>query len=168
MSKLKPFSAYILALCLCACQVSYSFTGADIPAEADTFSVDYFTIEASLADPAYAQQITEDLKDRLLSQTKLNYSKSNGDIQYKGTVTRYDVQPIAIQGNETAARNRFTISLRIEYFNKFDESKNFEKTISEFTDFDSTEDFKSVEQNLIEIVNELLTQDIFNASLGNW
>ena len=168
MRHLKHILSYVFLLCLCACQVSYSFTGADIPAEAKTFSVSYFTINASLADPAYAQNITEDLKDRLLSQTKLNLTKTNGDLQFSGTVTRYDVQPVSIQGNETAAQNRFTIDVKVEYINKFDESRNFEKTFSESTYYEATQDFKTLESSLIEIVNELLTQDIFNASLGNW
>lgn len=162
----------ILIFCACAiitsCKVSYSFTGADIPAEAQTFSVQYFNSEAVLATPTYAQVLTEELKDLLLAQSGLKLTTSNGDLQYSGVITNYEVTPVALQGNETAARNRLTISLKVSYVNIFDETKNFEKSFSRFADYDSSNDLSQVEEGLIETINEQLIQDIFNASLGNW
>lgn len=161
-----------LIICACAiitsCKVSYSFTGADIPAEAQTFSVQYFNSEAVLATPTYAQVLTEELKDLLLAQSGLKLTTSNGDLQYSGVITNYEVTPVALQGNETAARNRLTISLKVSYVNIFDETKNFEKSFSRFADYDSSSDLSQVEEGLIETINEQLIQDIFNASLGNW
>ncbi len=154
---------------LTACSVSYSFSGADIPANAKTFSVDVFENESPLASATYPLNITESLKDKLLSQTKLDLStKTQGDIHYSGVITGYDVAPVAIQGNETAALNRFTISLRVNYINTLDNSKNFEKSFSRFVDFSSSQDFQSLESSLTEEINDQLVLDIFNASLGNW
>lgn len=166
MSRILAF--FILLVCT-SCSVSYSFSGADIPAEAKTFSVDVFENESPLASATYPQNITESLKDKLLSQTKLDLStKTQGDIHYSGIITSYDVAPVAIQGNETAGLNRFTIRIRVNYVNKLDNSKNFEKSFSRFVDFDATQDFQTVETSLTEEINDQLVLDIFNASLGNW
>ena len=163
---------FIVGLCLIlaipGCRVSYSFTGADIPPQAESFSVDYFVVEAPLASPTYAQDLTEGLKDLLLAQSGLELVRRNGDLQFSGVVTRYDVTPTTLQGDETAAQNRLTISLRVNYVNGFDEEKNFEKQFSRFADFDAGTDLSVVEEGLIEEINEQLLQDIFNASLGNW
>ncbi len=150
------------------CKVSYSFTGADVPVEAQTFSVEYFRVSAALASPVYAQKITERLKDQLLNQTRLDLTKSNGDLQYSGTVTRYEVLPMAIQGNETAGLNRFSITLHVSYVNTFDEKKNFERDFTQFLDFPSSKNLSEVEAALTEEINNKLALDIFNASLGNW
>ena len=171
MSRFK-YTFFLLAILLVfsfsGCKVSYSFSGADIPAGANTFSVDYFKVSAPLASPVYSQRITEQLKDLMLTQTRLSLAKSNGDLQFSGIVTRYDVQPVALQGNETAGLNRLTIGVRVSYVNMFDEKKNFEREFSQFEDFKATESLNQVETKLIEAINLKLVQDIFNASLGNW
>lgn len=158
----------LFCLVLTACSVSYSFTGADIPAEAKTFSVSYFGNSTALAGPQYRQQVTEALKDFLLGQTPLNLAKNQGDLHFSGTVTKYDVSPIALQTGDQGARQRLTIALKVTYVNSFDEKKSFEQTFTRFADFDTDQAFDSVEDALIEEINEQLIQDIFNASVGNW
>ncbi len=156
------------ALLTNSCKVSYSFTGADVPAEAKTFSVEYFKVTAALANPTYAQSITERLKSQLQNQTRLLLTKANGDIQYSGTVTRYEVIPVAITANETAGENRLSITVSVSYVNTFDEKKNFEKEFTRFQNFKANDNLSAVETSLIEVINEQLVTDIFNASLGNW
>lgn len=146
----------------------YSFTGASIHPDAETFSVKYFTVNAPLADPNYGQTLSESLKDLLLSQTRLDLQKKDGDIRYEGYVKNYLVTTSAAQGDETASLNRLTISVNVKYTNTLDEEQNFESSFSRFADFESSSDFASVEQSLIEDINDQLIQDIFDKSLGNW
>lgn len=146
----------------------YSFTGASIHPDAETFSVKYFAVNAPLADPNYGQTLSESLKDLLLSQTRLDLQKNEGDIQYEGYVKNYIVSTSAAQGDETASLNRLTITVSVKYTNTLDEEQNFETNFSRFADFDSGVDFASLEQSLIEDINDQLIQDIFDRSLGNW
>lgn len=150
------------------CSVKYSFTGADIPAQATTFSVDPFAMVAPLADPTYGLSITESLKELILSQSRLDLTNGEGDLQYTGTVTGYNVAPAAISADEFAEINRLTITVRVGYINTFDDNKSFERSFSRFADFPTTQELTDVEQTLIEEINEQLTQDIFDASLGSW
>ena len=146
----------------------YTFTGAKIPLEAETFSVKYFNVNAALADPNYGQLLSEALKDLLLSQTRLDLSRANGDLQFEGYVKDYRVNTSAATGNETASLNRLTISVVIKYYNTFEEEDNFEQTFTRFADFDSSLEFEQIEDELLEEINEQLIQDIFDRSLGNW
>ncbi len=150
------------------CSVKYSFTGADIPAAAQTFSVEPFTVVAPLADPTYGLTITESIKELILNQSRLDLTNSEGDLQFEGTVTGYNVAPAAISSDEFAEINRLTITLRVTYINTFDEEKSFERSFSRFADFPTTQELLDVEQGLIEEINVQLTQDIFDASLGSW
>lgn len=157
-----------VAFCSQSCKVAYSFSGADVPPEAETFSVNYFQVTAPLANPSYSQKFTEKLKDQLLTQTRLSLTKSNGDLQFSGTVIGYEVVPNAVQGDQTAALNRLRIKVRVNYVNSFDEKKNFEREFEKFADFPAATSFTTVEEGLINDINNQLIQDIFNASLGNW
>ncbi len=164
----------IWILCLLAtlqlesCTVGYSFTGADIPAEANSFSVKTFQLATPLASANYNIQLTESFKDLMLSQTRLDLIEKRGDIQYEGVVTRFEIGSAAVSADEFTSLNRLTIDVRIKYVNTFDRDKNFEKSFSRFADYESNQDFGAVQEDLIRQINDQITQDIFDASLGNW
>jgi len=75
---------------------------------------------------------------------------------------------MAIQGNETAALNRLTITVSVRFKNQKDKKQNFESNFTRFADFASSENLTSVEEGLIEEINDQLVQDIFNKSVSNW
>lgn len=158
----------VCSISLLGCRISYSFSGADIPAEAETFSVDYFKSSAALVSPAFNQLFTESLKDLLLAQTPLDIVRSNGDISFSGNIVRYDTRPVAAQGDQTAALDRFTIEVEVSYINRLEPDKNFEKRFSRFVDFEANRSFSEVEDGLAEEITDQLIQEIFNASVGNW
>ena len=90
------------------------------------------------------------------------------DLQFSGKITSYTTTPVAIQGNQTAALNRLTITATVKFVNKIDEKKNFETTFTNFVDFSSSENFSSIENKLIEDVTTMMVQDIFNKAVINW
>ena len=108
------------------------------------------------------------LRDLLLAQTRLNLEAENGDIQYAGEVVGYDVQPVNIQSDETAALNRLTITVNVRYVNTLDTEKNSEGTFTRFADYDSSSDLSSVEETLVREISDQLSQDIFDRTLGSW
>jgi len=91
-----------------------------------------------------------------------------GDLQMEGSITNYRTSPVAIQANETAAQNRLTISVEVVYVNTLDDSKNFKSTFSRFQDYPSTQNLSEVQDMLIDQINEMLIQDIFDKAVVNW
>lgn len=153
---------------LSGCKVKYSFTGASISPEIKTVSIDYFQNLAGLVNPALSSKFTEALKDRFITQTGLNVVRENGDLQFSGQITGYAISPIAIQGNETAAQNRLTITVRVKFENTKDKTFNFDKTFTQFDNFNSDQDFSSIEADKVTIIVDKLIDEIFNNSVANW
>lgn len=151
-----------------SCSTSYSFTGASISPEVKTVSIDFFPSYAPLAPPIAGQLFTEAMKDIFLSQTNLVLVKSNGDLEFSGSIIGYRTAPVAIQGNETAALNRVTMTVKVKFINNIDDSQSFETNFSRFEDFETSQDLSSVEADIIRSINDQLTQDIFNKSVTNW
>ena len=149
------------------CKVHYGLSGATIPPEAKTVSVQYFQNNASLAPPTLSQTFTEALKDKM-SQTRLGLVNKGGDLNFEGSVTDYGTAPIAIQSTDQAALNRLTITVSVKYTCAFDEKKNFEQSFTRYADYESTKSLVSVESDLIQQIDEQLTQDIFNRALNDW
>ena len=150
------------------CKIHYSFSGASIPPEAKTVSVQYFQNNASLAPPSLSQAFTEALRDKLGSQTRLGLVKKDGDLNFEGSVTGYVSTPVALQSNDQAAANRLTITVSVKYTCAFDTKKNFEQSFSRFADYKGTQSLSSLENELITNINEQLVQDIFNRALNDW
>jgi hypothetical protein len=148
--------------------VKYGFKGVTIPPEAKTISVAFFQNQAPMASPQEAQKFSEQLRTMVSSQTNLGLIKQNGDLQFEGKITDYNVQPVSIQSTDVAASNRLTITVSVHYSNKFDETKNFDQTFTRFSDFDAKQTLSSVESGLLDNINKQLTEDIFNKAFNNW
>ena len=159
----------LVLLCLLAgCKIKYTLSGQSIPVDAKTVSVSFFVNKAALAPPTFSQQFTEGLKTKFQRETRLQLVASGGDLEFEGAVTGYSVSPMAVQGNETAALNRLTVSVSVTYVNNLDETQNFTTNFSRFADFSSSSSLTSVEGQLTPTITDQLIQDIFNRAFINW
>lgn len=156
-----------MVLCLSACKI-YSLSGASISPDTKTVSVAYIENNAALVNPTLSQTLTESLKDRIVSQTGLQLIRTTADLDFEGTIVDYSIKPLAIQGNEFAAQNRLTISVKIRFSNNKDESKNFEQVFTRYADYPGTQTLSTVEADLIKTINTQLIDDIFNKAFVNW
>ncbi|HOS15669.1 MAG TPA: LptE family protein [Bacteroidales bacterium] len=158
----------VIFLLLTACSgLKYSFVGVDIPPDAKTVSVKPFQNNASLVNLKLSNQITTALKDKFQSQTKLNIIDLRGDLQFEGEITNYSVLATAV-GVDKAAVNRLTITVRVSFVNKLDETKNYEQNFSRYADYDSSKTLAQVEDELVSQICEALIDDIFSKAVGNW
>lgn len=150
-----------------SCHV-YSFSGASISPEIKTANISFFSNRAAIVQPTLSQSFTEKLKDKFVSQTNLRLIDEEADISFEGYFTDYNTQPIAIQGNETAAQNRLTITVFVKFVNTKDPRQNFESPFSRYYDYNSQLSLSSIEQDAIAQINKQLIEDIFNRAVSNW
>jgi len=172
IKSVKIFLLLFVICCMVAvwqgCKISYSFTGASIPAEAKTYSVGFFRNNATLVEPTLSQTFTDALKNKMTNQTRLAQVDRNGDLAFEGAITNYvPSQPSAISG-ETAQMNRMTITVSVKFSNAIEPAQNFEKTFSQYSEYDSSSDLMSIQGSLINDIVELLVDDVFNQAVVNW
>lgn len=152
----------------CGIKIKYSFTGASIPVEAKTISIATFQNRASLVVPGLTQTMTDALIDMCRAQTNLNMVSSGGDLSFEGEISDYKTQPLTVSGNEQAAMNRFSISVRVRYVNSFNSELSFDQTFTRYQDYNSALNLSDVEASLTEEIVKMLTEDIFNRAFVNW
>lgn len=158
----------VIALSFHSCKISYKFNMASIPAEAKTISITYFPNQASLVNPDLSQLFTEGLREVFERQVKLDMVEKNGDLSFEGEITDYKLTAISKQADATSAMTRLTITVNVRFSNRYDAEQDFEKTFSQYVEFDDEVDYASEESSLVEEINELLFDQIFNASVANW
>ena len=159
----------LLAFVAVGCHMSVSLTGGTIDPRAKTIYIATFPNNSALVYPTLSQEFTTALKNRIQGQTPLTIvNQSGGDYTIEGEIINYSVMPVAIQGNETAAMNRLTITVRVRFSSKYDDTKDFDQTFSRYADYRLGMNLKAIEGNLVAEINDALTEDIFNRAFVNW
>jgi hypothetical protein len=147
----------------------YKLSGASIPPEMKTVSVQFFENNATLVVPYLSQQFTEQLKERIRNQTRLSLIRTEADANFEGRITDYSIRPVAIQGNDRAGLSRLSITVSVKYTNVLKPDQSFEQSFTRFRDLDlATRALQVQERELIPLINKDLTEDIFNRAFANW
>ena len=159
-----------LLVLISACKIKYGFKGQTIPAEAKTISVSMFKNQADLTAPTEPQLLSQRLRDAVSSQTNLALIKQNGDLRFEECkIIAYLTNPQSIPTGDQPALTRLTVTISINYVNKFDETKNLtDKTFSRYYDYPATKTLGQVEGEALDQINRQLIEDIFNAAFNNW
>lgn len=169
---MKKFFFWAISLCvvlsLAGCSGGYSFTGASIPPEAKTISIKQFPNYASTVNPQLSQNLYEQLQQMFSSQTSLNVTSSDGDLQISGEITDYSTKASSISSTDNVATNRLTITIKVSFSNRFQSSADFNHSFSRFRDYNASLDLSAVEAGLVEEIVTELCEDIFNKSVVNW
>ncbi len=169
MKKATVIALYTIAvLTLSNCTGGYSFTGASIPPDAKTISIQTFPNYASLVNPQLSQILSDGMRNTFASQTNLTVINYDGDLDIRGEITGYTMQPTAITSNDQAAMNRLTITIKVKFVNTKTPNANFEQSFTRYKEFSSQLNFAGIENSLVEEIVKELIEDVFNRSVVNW
>ena len=176
MGKIIRLQVFLFSVAIFSgCSIKFNLTGGSVDPRLQTLSVETFGNEAPLVVPFLAIEVTNQLQDRFLSQSRLSLTTGNADVQISGRITNYALTPVAIstsssasQESFTASQNRLSIAISVKFDNIVDPNESWEQSFSGFVDFNSELDFASIERDKVDEILEQLTQDVFNKSIGKW
>lgn len=157
-----------ILLLFAGCSIRVTMSGASIPDNLKTFSVQYIVNRAPLVNPTLSQNFTEALKDRIMNESRLNLSRDLGDVDFSGEITGYDTRPMAIKADAVSAETRLTVTVKIRCRNMKDPKRNWESTFSAYQDFPSERNLAEVEDELTKIIIEQITENVFNKAFADW
>jgi len=162
----------VFAVIVNACKIGYSFTGASISPAVKTVFIDYFANRARVVNPNLSQTFTEKMKDKFVNETGLSMAKDQGDLEFSGEITGYEVRPLSIQqseqGKDFASLNRLTVTVKVVFTNNKNHDNDFNTSFSAYFDWDSSRSLTEVENTAVDTIVEQLIDDIFNKSVANW
>ncbi|SCC45960.1 Lipopolysaccharide-assembly [Chitinophaga costaii] len=152
------------------CSVKYSISGASIDAEAKTVNVTFIENRAPLNNPLLSQKVTEALKTKITSQTKLTQvNEPNADYEFKGYISGYTFTNAAVTQVEQAATSRLTVTISITFVKRVGDKKGYQQSFSRSADFPASKLPSEVENGLLdETIVPQMVDDIFNRAFANW
>ena len=149
----------------------YSFTGATIPDNLNSISIPIVSDNSINTIPSLSDQMTELLINRFVNQTRLSLApnESEADAVLIAEIQRYTNAPASVSGDETAARNRITISVMVTYTDQVDEKELLNRSFSNFQEYDPVDpDDQDPETTAALAAIENLADDIFTAATSDW
>ncbi|MFW6044067.1 MAG: LptE family protein [Marinilabiliaceae bacterium] len=150
------------------CAVQLTFDGASIPENVNTASVQNFENQASYVNPVLSQNFTEALKDRIIDGSRLRLADGTGDVNFSGTITRYETEPLSIQSDAVSSETRLNVTIDVRYENAKDPDESWESSFSAHRDFPSNQNINAIEGELMDEIIEELTDNIFNKAFADW
>jgi hypothetical protein len=146
----------------------YSFQGIVIDKNVNTYFVAQFENRAPSVVPTLAPDFTEKMKDKIRLESRLIYSDTDPDVEFRATITQFQVTSEAPQPGEQIGFNKLTISASVEYLNYVDETQNDKFNVSWYAEFGADENLLSVQDELIDQITDQLVEDIFTKAFTNW
>lgn len=164
---LKIVGAVLAAVLFGGCGI-YSFSGTSIEPDVNTVTINYFEYKALKVNPTLSNDLTEAVKDKFKTMTRLEEVEEDGDLELEAAITGYDVRAASITADEVAAKNRLTVTVHLKFTNKKYPEDNVEKDFSAYQEYDSQNTLDAVESTLCEDIVDQLAEDIFNACVAQW
>lgn len=162
------FIVAIISL-LSACSVSYKFNGASINYDViKTIQIDLFPIRSAYVWAPMKSLFNNELQDKYANQTKLIFVKRNADIHIEGEITNYDQFNKAISSSGYSSQTQLKMTVNVRFTNNKDHSKDFEKSFSANTNYDSSLQLSAVQDELVKEMINNITDQIFNATVADW
>jgi Lipopolysaccharide-assembly len=162
-----PFLLLTATLVNTSCSVHYGFRDVSIPDSIKTVKVQYIENHATYINPQLSPQLTDKLRQKIVSQTKLKQTNGdNADWEIVGNITDYSFSTSGISNQQTST-SRITVAVHIT-INKTKEDKVEEYDVSRNFDFPSTQSLQQAEASLLSEMIRGLTDDIFNKLFSNW
>ena len=168
MKKVNSYSAILAIVAVASCgRVTFNMSGANV-GNAQTCQVNFFENRADIVNPRLSADITDALKDKVQSSTRLRIVNSDADVTFEGEITGYTVQSGQVRADGMAARDRLTITVRVRFNNELDPDMSYERSFSRFQEFSGGTSLSSVEAELVEDIIKELMEDIFNEAFVSW
>jgi lipopolysaccharide assembly LptE-like protein len=146
----------------------YTFKGFSVDPNLATFKIAKFDNTTFNSPPNIDQTFTESLKRKISRESRLILDERNPDIQFDGSITKYQVSAVSPEPGETTALQRLSITVNIEYSNFSDEEDNWQQSFDFFADYSPNEQLLDRQDELIAVIFDQILEDIFNKAFTNW
>jgi hypothetical protein len=161
-------TAALVSLLVVACNFPYKFTDTAVDPKLKTFKVTYIENKARYVNPQLSQKITDRLRIKIISQTKLTPTTGDADLEISGSIVQYDVSTSGVSNNQ-GATNRLNVGLSIDLTNNKepDKSQKGASIVRNF-DFAASLTINQAEAQLSDEIVKNVVDEIFNKIFSNW
>lgn len=159
----------LLVCLLVSCSISYKFNGASIDyTKTKTIQIAQFPIRSAYVWAPMQAIFNNELTDVYARQTKLLQVNRNGDLQLSGEIVEYSQYNKAVSADGYSAQTQLKMTVNVRFVNNANHDEDFEQKFSATTQYDSSQQLISVQEELVTQMVKDIVDQIFNATVANW
>ena len=145
----------------------YKFQDVSIPDSIRIVKINFIENRASYVNPQLSPRLTDRLRQKIVSQTRLKQTNGNdADWEINCVITGYSFSTAGI-ANQQVATNRLTVNVQVNVDDlKGDSPKKYD--VSRSFDFAASQSIQQAESALADEMIRGLTDDIFNRIFSDW
>ncbi|MBU3812921.1 MAG: hypothetical protein H9791_00215 [Candidatus Bacteroides intestinipullorum] len=133
-----------------------------------TISIAEFQNTSEYVYAPLAIQFNQELKDMFIQQTRLQLVNSGGDLELDGEITGYNQYNQGVDASGYSSEVKLTLTVNVRYVNNTNHEEDFEQQFSAFQTYESNQLLTAVQDQLIPLMIEDITEQIFNSTVANW
>ncbi len=133
-----------------------------------TISITDFPNRADYVYAPLAVEFNQTLRDMFIQQTRLQVVNGGGDLEIEGEITGYNQYNESVDASGYASKVKVTLTVNVRYTNNTNHEEDFEQQFSAFQTYESTQLLTDVQDQLITLMVDDITEQIFNATVANW
>ena len=162
-------SGTLLSLALLYCTgCPYSFTGASVAKHLKTIAVPLVDDQSGFGEAGLRERFTTELTNLFISDNSLGVAdKTTADSILEGVIASVSDAPSVVTQGEAVTKRRITITVRCAYHDKVQRKKVWEKTFSQWGDYDSGGGLSQRETGLRDAIKKV-TEDILLETVSGW
>ncbi len=146
----------------------YSFTGASVPLHLKTVAIPLLDDQSGLGEPSLREKLTRSLTDLFIRDNSLEVSdKSSADSILEGVIVSARDEILSVGGGETVNKRRINMSVRVVYQDMKLRKKLYEKTFTNYGDYDPSAGFAQKQSAYDEAIRKI-SEDILLETVSGW
>ncbi|MEO8167154.1 MAG: LptE family protein [bacterium] len=165
---MKVFIAIILSILIVVSAGCYSFTGASVPSHLKTVAIPLMEDQTGLGEPSLRERMTRTLTDLFIRDNSLEVAdKSAADSILDGVIVSARDEIVSVGGGETVNKRRINMSVQVVYQDMKLRKRIYEKTFSNYGDYDPTAGFTQRQAAFDEAIRKI-SEDILLETVSGW
>lgn len=157
-----------LSLAMIAGGCAYSFTGASVPAHLKTVAIPLVDDQSGFGEPGLREKFTTEIIQLFTADNSLEVSDRNtADSIIEGAIVSISDAPAVVSQGEQVTRRRVTVSARFAFQDKKLRKKVWEKTFSNWGDYDSGGGLSQRQSGLQEAMKKI-AEDVLLETVSGW
>ena len=146
----------------------YSFTGASVPSHLKTIAIPLVDDRSSFGEAGLREQFTTALTNLFISDNSLEVAdRTTADAVLEGSIVSIADAPSVVGSGERVSKRRITISVTFAFQDMKLRKKAWEKTFSNWGDYDSGGGLSQRDAGLQEAIRKI-TEDILLETVSGW
>jgi hypothetical protein len=147
----------------------YSLTGTALPEHLRTVAIPLVEDRAAGSVPDLDRGLTDALIERFADRSRLRLETDEGvaDLVVRAVIERYQIDPVAVTGDERASLNRLTVALGVVAEDRVQERDRVRRTFTASVDYDPAAGPAGESEAAARAI-ERLADDVFTASSSDW